>query len=413
MMKNIKFAYIVASIALALTSCAPGAELDIDGQQRAIVFRPILGFAEQSRADNEGSSKDITEDKLDQFNVTCFCPRDNSESELSPYFENVTFKKAGSVFESVDESDAPYPLWWPAVTQSLKFMAYYPTDLGFSNQTKSIDNIVYKIDKFNVDPEISNHKDFIVAYSDTPKCETVQLNFKHLLSRVVLKAKSENKDYNFDIAGVRIGYQASSATFDFVTDDTNPGAWSNKVFTKEGVSYTYLNNLVSLNDDNIAEQPKSIMGDSEVAMVIPIAEKAWNPEKEWGAEGAGKMYFSVLLRATRKDGTVVYPYQKGEHEGLRVMSIKDEDGNIATDDKGRPLVFGWAAVPVEINWKHGMLYVYTLDFTDGIGRHDPDDPEPGHPIEEENGSVRISFTVQDWGDAVQGSYNPDIIVPYE
>lgn len=276
--------------------------------------------------------------------------------------------------------------------------------------------MAYKIEKFNVDPEISNHIDFIAAYRDTTQCDKVPLDFRHQLARVVLKAKSENENYDFDIAGVRIGYQASEATFDFVTDYAHPGSWSNKVFSKEGVSYTYLqpSNLVSLNDDNISEQPKSVMGDAEVAMVIPIAENAWDPEKEWGAEGAGKMYFSILLRATRKDGTVFYPYQNGEHEGLRVISIKDEAGNIATDKKGQPLVFGWAAVPIEINWEQGMSYVYTLNFKNGIGRHDPDDPEPGHPIEEDGkGGVVISLTVQDWDDAVKGSYNPDITVPYE
>lgn len=384
---------------MALSSCSQGED---PADDNAVKFSAVLGSEQRSRSYDE-----VKEENLREFNVTSFYSgmSPNPDGILKPYFEDVLFEKTGGIFASQSMSAV-----WISQNEPLKFLAYYPTNLSFFNQTKSFDNIVYKIVTFNVDPEISKHIDFVAAYQEASKCETVQLNFTHQLSRVELQAKSENKKYNFDIAGVRIGSQVSTATFNYLTNAANPGSWSDKVTNKSGVSHTYLDpeKIVTLNNDH---EPKPIMIDGGPAMVVPIEESAWNPEKEWGSADGGKMYFSILLRATRKDGSVFYPYQKGEHMGLRVYSVVDSEGKTLTDTSGQPMVFGWAAVPVEINWVAGKSYVYTLNFTDGIGRHDPEDPEPGHPIED--GNFGVSLSVKNWNEPPKGSYNPDVPVPYE
>ena len=43
---------------------------------------------------------------------------------------------------------------------------------------------------------------------------------------------------------------------------------------------------------------------------------------------------------------------------------------------GLPLNYGYAAVPIVGNWEAGKKYTYVLDFSEGAGKVDPDQPEP-------------------------------------
>ena len=55
--------------------------------------------------------------------------------------------------------------------------------------------------------------------------------------------------------------------------------------------------------------------------------------------------------------------------------------------------YGWAALPIATDWKAGYEYTYLLDYSKGVGLHDPDDPDPGTPILNE---VTVSTTVKPW-----------------
>ena len=56
--------------------------------------------------------------------------------------------------------------------------------------------------------------------------------------------------------------------------------------------------------------------------------------------------------------------------------------------------FGWAAVPVGVNWERGKKYIYTLDFSNGVGIQDPEDPKPGTPII--GGGIKFTVSVENW-----------------
>lgn len=402
MKNNIILAYItIVAFLLALSSCSQSAEPEFvtESQDNVIVFNPSLSAASGSRAEP------VVGETLSEFKVTSFFPdgRFYTGDLLNPYFEGVTFTKTADGKTFADASELAR---WPLVPGIVKFLAYYPVNYSFTNASLW-DKIVYEIPEYHINPDISQQVDFIAAYAATTKCVSVPLIFKHQLSRIELKAKSQNKDYNFKVAGVRIGNQVSTATFMFAEDSQQPGDWSNKVTLRSGVSYTYLR--PDAVKDLVADE-SDIMGDGGSAMVIPVTATAWDTRKEWGDEG-GKMYLSVLLRVTRADGSLFYPYQKNEHPGMRVEHVVDKDGKPCLDSKGQPLDFGWAAIPISVDWKPGKHYIYTIDYSHGIGFHDPDDPNPGHPIEE--GSVGVSVSVRDWEDPTPASYNPDIPVPYE
>ena len=65
--------------------------------------------------------------------------------------------------------------------------------------------------------------------------------------------------------------------------------------------------------------------------------------------------------------------------------------------------FGWAAVPVAVNWERGKKYIYTLDFSEGVGIQDPEDNKPGAPIIGDG--IKFSVSVTDWAEQ---NYNPTV-----
>lgn len=180
----------------------------------------------------------------------------------------------------------------------------------------------------------------------------------------------------------------------------------------------------------------SIMGKGGNAMVLPTKNGPWAGEenpwiapkygaltgsstdpypdqnpKPWSADNVqeGDMYFSILVRVTLKPkGTElmtqqIYPY--GNNTNMNVVYLeKEKDSNkvirrlyskTATVGANNELVeFGWAAVPVGVNWERGKKYVYTLDFSNGVGIQDPEDPRPGAAIIGDG--IKFSVSVVDW-----------------
>lgn len=80
--------------------------------------------------------------------------------------------------------------------------------------------------------------------------------------------------------------------------------------------------------------------------------------------------------------------------------------NITTKDGVRvyPSVgeYDWVAVAVNTKWEPGQKYVYTLDFSNGAGKVDPEKPMPGptdpfKPGEDVLGSaIKFTVTVTPW-----------------
>lgn len=162
------------------------------------------------------------------------------------------------------------------------------------------------------------------------------------------------------------------------------------------------------------------MGNGEGAMVIPAENKEWGYSADATNSQKG-LYLSVLLRVKENNAknTLVYPYITGGQLSGTVstdamcviyMAIEKEtgkilkhvyrgpDGNYFTDpDFSKSYVmqgteeirhYGWAAVPfpklqdakAKYRWKSGYQYTYALDYSVGVGVHDPGDPYPGTPI---------------------------------
>lgn len=477
-MKINRVTYIaLAAFVFAVSCTKEAAEPDVyDWADGKIYFKTSLSEVSSSRA------QDMTLDRLESFQVTCFNTTDNSQGGIPPYFENATFIRrlnsptVTTYVSSPDEETRD----WPANNGLLKFFAFSPSiavmtegnsaisdpNNYFNLSNRSIGNgtlvrVAYALSKIRINPDISRQFDFVTAEAAGERWKDfaggVDLAFSHQLSQVELRAWGDNPDYDFEIAGVRVGNPAVEGTYVFIDEVQPTGAagWTpSKIMDK--VEYTFHgqetsgmeegqnaggDKIVRIggSDHSSAEDAASLMGKGGCAMVIPTVNMKWegtnDPNIGTTPYKTDRMYFSILLRAKEKStGKIMYPYP-GNPYGMKVIYYAvDNSGNIISQlypgkaegefftdpDLQNPFVasdemeikdFGWAAVPVDADWSAGKKYIYTLNYSDGIGLHDPEDPQPGKPIGGQN-EISWGVSVGTWDYATpDDNYTPDVDVP--
>lgn len=416
--------------------------MDIAGDNNIIRFRPVL---DQSRA------QETTLQNLFEFQVSCFSPKSYAlvgvDGSLSPFFNDETFKRVGTNGEYASKSEIFY---WLGEDKPLTFFAFAPSTADMKSSLKNYDgtfqlrnasiaidgnaNIDYKLTDFHIPQDISRQFDFITATHTYQKSKgAVDLNFRHRLTQVEIKVYGNNEKFNIEIAGVCIGNPEISGIFDFPAS-----RWIRPDGDTRGpVSYIYqsreivkaLQRGIPVTSDNAF----SIMGSAGTAMVIPTDNSKWPAKEDPSISdtpySTDKMYFSVLLRLIDKNNNVIYPYPD-KSLGMKVVYLAvDNDGKILSSplypgtgnkkfytDKDLKKIYevpanatvreyGWAAIPVDAHWEPGQRYVYNLDYSNGVGLHDPEDPLPGEPIV--LGDVGITIELEPWISVEQ----PEIEVP--
>ncbi len=357
---------IVALAGLALASCTDEEPYAGSAKsQEAISFRPAIG----SRA------TEVTNANLKTFYVSSFLGD-------TPYMTNVAYTQGSDGFYN---SASPY--YWPGDNSSLDFYAYYPS----ANELLQMDDVEpeglseaegngsliftsteKKLENFNVPDSIKNQVDFITANGTGNKSANelagLELTFGHRLSQIEIQAKSANKEYTYKVVGVRIGRAQYIGSFDFTTNTWELDSWHDtEVYTSSCPEVT------------LTETPVSIMGPDGNAMLLPQTLTPWSPSGD-PDNVAREAYISVLVQITTTDtGARIYPFPTDK--------LKDE----AT---GELRQYAWASIPLSGTWEAGKKYVYTLDFTNGAGYVDPDDPTPGDPVL--GGPIKFTVNVSPW-----------------
>lgn len=466
-MNVIKLTYITIGTALLLGSCAKEEGLDpgIPPGDNRIVFRTALPEV-TTRAGV------VTKESIDSFHVTAFNPFPtdpalSSDRDLPEFVKNVLVEKV----ENSSFYSSLYCRWPDEGEESdvLHFFAYYPslnegtTISNASTVSGDVVNYDYKINNFRVASDIAEQVDFVTAYTTGSMADNlfsgIQLNFEHQLSRIEIKAWGANKSCDIEIAGVRIGGVNINGIFDFnPSKDTSEWSHQNKgivehifgkdeqlvILSKKNNSHTTLEAATSIMGGNLDDK-------NNFAMLIPTAdETGWKYSTDINNGDQG-MFLSVLLRVIDKTPTAgeggkptqQYPYFDNS-QGLNAMNIPREyfavvksSGKVSkrlykkndsyfsdaactqsyTLSSGEEVKeFGWASLPITGNWEAGYSYTYTLDYTSGVGLHDPSvggtiSPRAGDPIISD--IVGVSVSVNDWQGDNKGNENTinDVVVP--
>lgn len=314
----------MAMAAMLIASCSSD-DVVSTNTGRAIDFRTSVGTR----------GAETTTDNITKFWVTAI------DEAGANYFSQQEFTKDGEFFTSS-------PLYyWPA--GELKFFAYSPsaTDLGGA---LTISNTTKELKDFSPATEIAEQKDFVTATTSGTRAanETsgVELSFAHQLSQIEIKAKNTNTGYIYTVVGVRIGKPVSKGTFTF---DTNKWTLTTTEKTNYAVEY-------ATTPRTLAADAATMMGTAnDNAMLLPQQLVAWTPETDKANTNKGA-YIALKIQITTKDGARVYPAKaKGDYD--------------------------WAAVAINTKWEAGKKYVYTLDFSNGAGKVDPEKPQPVDPTD--------------------------------
>ncbi len=379
------------------------------------------------------------------FVVCAFCPEDNAGSDgtLLPHCQDVV------VVREVDGIFRGDGCRWPGNVGDkdgrLKFFAFHPSrsemkkraGVGeqcfvYTNKSKKNASGItydYMLSKFRVAPDIAQQVDFVTAIGEGNKKDHlysgIKLNFEHQLCGVNMSVWGAPTLYDVEIAGARIGGAVVEADFSLSHEVANPsdeentiGAWFIDDSSLRGhVSYVYTTGdkvvVINANQHNTKDKVANIMGKGGQALVIPQKQGKWDYVNDKTNTGKGKgMYFSVLLRMTQRDGDhhVIFPSTDPESQDHIVFLLVDKsDGTVVkrltkseyanlTPPEGREKrAYGWAAVPVNVDWKAGYLYSYVLDFSHGVGVHDPADGNPASTIMKEDIGATVSITDGSWG----------------
>lgn len=339
----------MAMAAMLIASCSSD-DVVSTNTGRAIDFRTSVGTR----------GAETTTDNIAKFWVTAIY------GNSANYFSKQEFTKDGAFFTSS-------PLYyWPAGT--LNFFAYSPSekDLG---ATVTITNAIKTFANFSPAADIANQKDFVIATASGTRKDNapngVELTFAHQLSQIEIKAKNSNTGYVYKVVGVRIGKPVSKGTFKF-----GANTWDLTTTEKSNYAVEYATDEKTLTAD-----AATMMGDGGNAMLLPQQLTAWDSENDKVNTNNGA-YLALKIQITTKDGARVYP-AKGDYD--------------------------WAAVAIGTNWEAGKKYVYTLDFSKGAGKvdpekptPDPDKPDPFNPGDDILGKpIKFTVEVTEWTPADQ------------
>ena len=350
-----KAIYIYAAVALTLASCSSDEVIRQAERADTISFRGVVGL--NTRAVN------MTQDKLENegMYVTTFTP------DGERLYGETQYTLTGGAWVSNP------PQKWGGNSQLSFFLtspklSEWATDFELTADNKAQELLI------TTGEDIPTQKDYVVAYLPNANKDEfnkpTEAHLKHVLSSVVIKAKNTNDAFVYQVKGIRLNGVNRRASVNFLTESASYSAIDTRTY-----ELTY-STVVTLNGES-----QSLMGSAQNAILAPQPKEGTLAHRWDGYVPPSSLqtYISVLVNITSKYGAQVYPAGGG---------------------------FGWVAIGLPYEWESGKKYVYTLDFSDGAGRVDPNpgdavhpgvgDPALGQPILGKR--VKFGIAVSPWGD---------------
>ena len=356
-MKKIIFGTALASMAL-LSACSADSELANVGTSanNAIGFH-VVGNKAETRA------TPITPDNLTKtdFNVYAYINNANDDSDGAPFMggndtgagqKGINISHKGSNWDYTTPSDIRY---WPTNGTELNFYAVNPGSTHlfswiFTNAKKEITYTCfdeYKKENFTkvngVNTPTFANTDVMYAVAKKQTHETnggkVKFTFKHILSQVVFKAKTQyDNDMEVDINAVSIHNFKIGGTFTIPEGEPAQSNWSpNNINQTSGFTVKKVETNIKVTQSNNAID----ISDGPM-LFVPQQLKEWTVPSTIDAANTAKESYLKITCKIKQGGAYLY----------------------GSDTEYKDLY-----VPFEANWQPGKRYIYTLIFGGGYDKN--------------------------------------------
>lgn len=357
-MKKVIFGTALASMAL-LSACSSDNELaNVETTANNAIGFHVVGNKAETRANIIGADNITSTD----FNVFAFTRNEDGtdgtifmgEKANQLGQKGIKIVNKSGEWDYANDADIHY---WPANT-ALNFYAVSPGSFekveenmemtnvygwNISNNTKTIsysplDEYAGRTDKKNLDVM------YAIAPNQTQTKENggrVKFQFKHILSQVVFKAKTQLENMEVEIKEMKIHNPWTKGTYTLPTTSSEKGTWAltdPTIGSKRGAFTVVKDKSISVTSKETATE---ISVDGPM-LFVPQTLTAWDVKKTKGdADKAGESYLEITCKI-KQDGVYVFA----------------PEGN-----------YGTLYVPFGPTWEQGKRYTYTLIFGGGYDEH--------------------------------------------
>lgn len=365
----------VAAVATVFASCSNEEELANVGksESNAIRFAGISGLS-----DTRTTPIGTTNLTSTNFDVMAFMSSDNTLFMGGKHVTGVSDHGVKIVYNTSawDYADKDKVAYWPTAGD-VDFYAVSPAitdDLvlqGFAyDMTSAAKTISYTtVDEYN---STGTNHDVMYAVTKGRNKENngtmpVQMNFKHILSQVVFKAKTTSSILEVDVKSVKIHNFVHSGTFTLPEGEPAMSNWSlspvaeGAYTVKLAANVKTSNAVVNLSDMN------------SPLMMIPQKLTKWRTYSagtavsKFEADNAKECYLEILMKLKQNDSYLI-----GSAAEYKTVYVPFDNGT---------------------GWEPGKRYIYTLIFGGGYD-------DQGEPI---LSPIKFEAATVDWANASAGA----------
>ena len=347
--------FLLAVAAAALASCSSDETLSVNQgfeDANAISFRPAIQGT--TRAAN-GTGLKSTWENGDKLYVNAIR---TVSSTRSLYFQD-EFEKDAVGFNSSAKH------FWPAdlSTNNLNFTAFwgvpYKTISSYGADDEYLLNTIYTVGTVGAQTDILYAQ--TAAIDAKPSDGGVMLNFRHMLSQIVIQVANTEKHLDIDVTGVMVGNVFNTGTFKYTGSETSgSGTIPGGSWTSQSTSTSYTQTTSSSPAITTTSLTSDDDGNVAITGYTPLILM---PQTKTAASAYSAAEASPASPASITSSTM--PAVDGSYIALQ-MTIKDHANpsiNIVNNQ--------WCVWPINANWLPGYKYTYTVNA--GSGGYQPID----------------------------------------
>lgn len=344
--------------------------------QKAIGFNVLSNAAQTSAIPTTPSkrAKPITPDNLTSTDFDVFAFTANGTAFMGKVdtewgHDGVHIKHNGTKWDYVNASDLRY---WP--NEALDFYAFNPGTVSenmLGNYMWEVKGASQKIWYTCTDEyaENNNAKNYDVMYA-IAKGQTkatnsgiVKFNFKHILSQVVFKAKTQYDNMQVDIKEIKIRNIKLGGTFTLPATADKTGSWTLHDLGL-GALTVVQGKSIKVNSNTTATDISTATPMLNIPQTLtPWAVDGDSKTKE-GADKAKQCYLAITCKI-KQSGVYLLGAAEGEKEYETIY------------------------VPFGVTWEPGKRYIYTLIFGGGYN-------DQGEPV---LNPIQFDAETTNWADA--------------